>query len=215
MCWHRRSSGTSRYSSTPSPNSAPPRSALDGAEVVIRAEATREPRDGDPAIAIEMLTSGTTGPAKRVPLGRRQLEASLAAALRHNNRPEVTDKPPLTGAVAMVTLPIVHIGGLWALLQSLVAAPPDRDAGAVLAARVARTRSRNTSRSWPDCRRPRSARCSTPTSRERIWPACAPSTPVPRPSIRCWWTRSWSATAFRSSSPTARPSSQAPSPAGR
>lgn len=98
--------------------------SVDGAEVVIRAEATREPRDGDPAIAIEMLTSGTTGPAKRVPLGRRQLEASLAAALRHNNRPEVTDKPPLTGAVGMVTLPIVHIGGLWALLQSLVAARP-------------------------------------------------------------------------------------------
>jgi acyl-CoA synthetase (AMP-forming)/AMP-acid ligase II len=101
-----------------------PAFSVDGCEVAIRAEATREPRDGDPAIAIEMLTSGTTGPAKRVPLGRRQLEASLAAALRHNNRPEATDKPPLTGAVGMVTLPIVHIGGLWALLQSLVAARP-------------------------------------------------------------------------------------------
>jgi long-chain acyl-CoA synthetase len=98
--------------------------SVDGTEVAIRAEATREPRVGDPAIAIEMLTSGTTGPAKRVPLGRRQLEASLAAALRHNNRPEATEKPPLTGAVGMVTLPIVHIGGLWALLQSLVAARP-------------------------------------------------------------------------------------------
>ncbi len=71
-----------------------------------------------------MLTSGTTGAAKRVPLRRAQLEASLAAALQHNNRPEATDKPPLTGAVGMVTLPIVHIGGLWALLQSLVAARP-------------------------------------------------------------------------------------------
>jgi acyl-CoA synthetase (AMP-forming)/AMP-acid ligase II len=98
--------------------------SVDGTEVAIRAEATREPRDGDPAIAIEMLTSGTTGPAKRVPLGRRQLEASLAAALRHNNRPEATDRPPWTGAVGMVTLPIVHIGGLWALLQSLLAARP-------------------------------------------------------------------------------------------
>jgi long-chain acyl-CoA synthetase len=98
--------------------------SVDGTEVAIRTKATREPREGDPAIAIEMLTSGTTGPAKRVPLGRRQLEASLTAALRHNNRPEATDKPPLTGAVGMVTLPIVHIGGLWALLQSLVAARP-------------------------------------------------------------------------------------------
>lgn len=98
--------------------------SVNGADVTTRTEATREPRSGDPAIAIEMLTSGTTGPAKRVPLGRRQLEASLSAALQHNNRPETRDKPPLTGAVGMVTLPIVHIGGLWALLQSLVAGRP-------------------------------------------------------------------------------------------
>jgi acyl-coenzyme A synthetase/AMP-(fatty) acid ligase len=71
-----------------------------------------------------MLTSGTTGPPKRVPLRRNQLEAALSAALEHNNRPEVRDKPPLTGAVGMVTLPIVHIGGLWSLLQALVAARP-------------------------------------------------------------------------------------------
>ena len=34
------------------------------------------------------------------------------------------DKPPCHGTVGMVTLPIVHIGGLWSLLQSLVAARP-------------------------------------------------------------------------------------------
>jgi long-chain acyl-CoA synthetase len=98
--------------------------SVDGTELIRRADATREPRTGDSAVAIEMLTSGTTGPAKRIPLGRRQLEVSLSAALRHNNRPEARDKPPLTGSVGMVTLPIVHIGGLWSLLQSLVAARP-------------------------------------------------------------------------------------------
>jgi acyl-CoA synthetase (AMP-forming)/AMP-acid ligase II len=98
--------------------------SVDGSDVVVRAAATRRPRAGDPAIAIEMLTSGTTGPAKRIPLGRKQLEVSLSAALRHNDRPQAPDKPPLAGAVGMVTLPIVHIGGLWALLQSLVAARP-------------------------------------------------------------------------------------------
>jgi acyl-CoA synthetase (AMP-forming)/AMP-acid ligase II len=98
--------------------------SVDGSEVVTRSAATRDARDGDAAIAIEMLTSGTTGPPKRVPLGRKQLEVSLSAALRHNDRPDVRDKPPLTGAVGMVTLPIVHIGGLWALLQALVAARP-------------------------------------------------------------------------------------------
>jgi len=98
--------------------------SVDGTDVTLRAEATRDPSPGDPAIAIEMLTSGTTGPAKRIPLRRSQLEAALSAALAHNDRPEVRDKPPLTGAVGMVTIPIVHIGGLWSLLQALVAARP-------------------------------------------------------------------------------------------
>lgn len=92
--------------------------------VLLHAKASRESRVGDAAVAIEMLTSGTTGPPKRIPLTRAQLEASLSAALRHNQRPEVRDRPPFTGAVGLVTLPIVHIGGLWALLQSLVAARP-------------------------------------------------------------------------------------------
>lgn len=98
--------------------------SVEGTAVVLRAKATREPRVGDAAVAIEMLTSGTTGPPKRIPLTRVQLEASLSAALRHNDRPEVRDKPPFTGTVGLVTIPIVHIGGLWALLQSLVAARP-------------------------------------------------------------------------------------------
>jgi long-chain acyl-CoA synthetase len=101
--------------------------SVDGSAVTVRAKTntkTREPHPGDPAVAIEMLTSGTTGPPKRIPLTRNQLESSLAAALQHNNRPEAGDKPPLTGAVGMVTIPIVHIGGLWSLLQALVAARP-------------------------------------------------------------------------------------------
>ncbi|MDT5051208.1 MAG: long-chain acyl-CoA synthetase [Mycobacterium sp.] len=98
--------------------------SVDGTEMALRAAATREPRGGNPAIAIEMLTSGTTGPAKRVPLGRKQIEVSLSSALQHNNRPQTRDKPPITGSVGMVTLPIVHIGGLFALLQSLAAGRP-------------------------------------------------------------------------------------------
>ncbi|MEZ0351996.1 class I adenylate-forming enzyme family protein [Mycobacterium sp. pR1184] len=96
----------------------------DGTYVTQRMTASRAPVAGDPAVAIEMLTSGTTGPAKRIPLRRSQLESALSAALEHNSRPEIRNKPPLTGAVGMVTLPIVHIGGLWSLLQALVAARP-------------------------------------------------------------------------------------------
>src|SRR6202012_2323728 len=97
---------------------------LDAGELAQQAWGTKEAVGGDPEVAIEMLTSGTTGVPKRIPWPRNQLEASLAAALRHNDRPDVRAKPPLTGTVGLVTLPIVHIGGLWSLLQSLVAAPP-------------------------------------------------------------------------------------------
>lgn len=94
--------------------------SVEGDALTLRASATKEARAGDPEVIIEMLTSGTTGPPKRIPLTRRQVEASLAAALRHNNRPSQRDKPPFTGSVAVVMLPIVHIGGLWGLLQALV-----------------------------------------------------------------------------------------------
>jgi acyl-CoA synthetase (AMP-forming)/AMP-acid ligase II len=98
--------------------------SLDEDELTMRARRTKDAEHGHPEVAIEMLTSGTTGAPKRILLTRAQLEASLASALRHNDRPEPSTKPPLTGTVGLVTLPIVHIGGLWSLLQSLVAARP-------------------------------------------------------------------------------------------
>ncbi len=79
---------------------------------------------GADGVAIELPTSGTTGPPKRIPLSRRQLEASLAAALQHTASERADLPPALTGRVALVTLPIVHIGGLWSLLQALVQARP-------------------------------------------------------------------------------------------
>lgn len=98
--------------------------SLDDGEIALHSRGTREAAGGDPAVAIEMLTSGTTGAPKRIPLTRAQLEASLASALQHNDRADARTKPPLSGTVGLVTLPIVHIGGLWSLLQSLVAARP-------------------------------------------------------------------------------------------
>src|ERR1700712_4370507 len=93
--------------------------SLDDDGLVVRARGTKEALIGDPTVAIEMLTSGTTGAPKRIPLTRAQLEASLASALQHNDRADARTKAPLSGTVGLVTLPIVHIGGLWSLLQSL------------------------------------------------------------------------------------------------
>ncbi|QLL09796.1 class I adenylate-forming enzyme family protein [Mycobacterium vicinigordonae] len=97
---------------------------LDEDAVVKRSESTETVPPQDSGVAVEMLTSGTTGTPKRIPLSRVQLESSLSAALRHNERPDSSRRMPLTGKAGLVVLPIVHIGGLWGLLQFLVTARP-------------------------------------------------------------------------------------------
>ncbi|MFW0786960.1 class I adenylate-forming enzyme family protein [Gordonia sp. CPCC 206044] len=79
-------------------------------------------RSADP-VAIEMFTSGTTGAPKRVPLTWRQIDAAMSAVHGHVGR-SGDPRLPLTGRVALVTLAIVHIGGMWAVLQALTEARP-------------------------------------------------------------------------------------------
>ncbi|MDL9938073.1 AMP-binding protein [Gordonia sp. ABSL1-1] len=74
-------------------------------------------------VAIEMFTSGTTGPPKRVPLTWRQLDAAMSAVHGHTGAAG-EPRAPLTGRVALVTLAIVHIGGMWGVLQALTEARP-------------------------------------------------------------------------------------------
>jgi acyl-coenzyme A synthetase/AMP-(fatty) acid ligase len=78
---------------------------------------------GPSDVAVEIFTSGTTGTPKRIPLTFRQLETALASALQHT-RGAVADRPLLSGRPGLVALPLVHISGLWGVLQSLVEARP-------------------------------------------------------------------------------------------
>src|SRR5882757_2272871 len=73
-----------------------------------------------PDVAVRMLTSGTTGPPKRIDLSYDMLAHSVMG-------PE-GDKPPapreLRRGVAIVNSPLVHIGGVFRVLQCVAEARP-------------------------------------------------------------------------------------------
>ncbi|MEV8544812.1 fatty acid--CoA ligase family protein [Streptomyces sp. NPDC051572] len=67
-----------------------------------------------PGVAVEMLTSGTTGPPKRVHLRIGQLDQALVSGGQ-------TPKPSrlLSESASLVATPLVHISGLWRALACL------------------------------------------------------------------------------------------------
>ena len=66
-------------------------------------------------VAVEMLTSGTTGPPKRVPLTYETLLRVLVGA-KHYERNADSDLR-LRSGVVIVNSPLVHLGGLFRVLQ--------------------------------------------------------------------------------------------------
>jgi len=68
-----------------------------------------------PAVAVEMLTSGTTGPPKRVPLSYETFLRVLVGA-KHYEKNRATDVR-LRSGVVIVNAPLVHLGGLFRVLQ--------------------------------------------------------------------------------------------------
>jgi acyl-CoA synthetase (AMP-forming)/AMP-acid ligase II len=77
-----------------------------------------------PGIAIEMLTSGTTGAPKRVQLGYAALEQSLLGSGEHYEKRSGDARPRLREGVAIVNAPLVHVGGLWRTLQCIADGRP-------------------------------------------------------------------------------------------
>jgi long-chain acyl-CoA synthetase len=65
-------------------------------------------------VVIEMLTSGTTGPPKRVRLGEAQFDESLTSG-GGVPRPGMR----LSKSVSIVANPMVHIGGMWNAIATL------------------------------------------------------------------------------------------------
>lgn len=68
-----------------------------------------------PGVAVRMLTSGTTGPPKRIELTYGTLERVLVDA-KHYERNKEADLR-LRSGVVIVNSPLVHLGGLFRILQ--------------------------------------------------------------------------------------------------
>jgi acyl-CoA synthetase (AMP-forming)/AMP-acid ligase II len=83
-------------------------------------EVAGEAPGGTPAgtsagVAVEMLTSGTTGPPKRVPLSYQTLSRVLSGAKHYEA--DRGARLRLRDGVAVVNAPLVHLGGLFRVLQ--------------------------------------------------------------------------------------------------
>ncbi len=74
-----------------------------------------------PAIAVEMLTSGTTGTPKRIPLPYRNLERALLSAASYEKGRRGEDAPRLRSGVQIVSAPMAHIAGVTAVMNNILA----------------------------------------------------------------------------------------------
>ena len=90
---------------------------LDDAAGPTRHGAGPDPR---PGVAVRMLTSGTTGPPKRIDLSYDMLARSVMGP-EPDRAPAPTE---LRRGVAIVNSPLVHIGGVFRVLQCVTDARP-------------------------------------------------------------------------------------------
>ncbi|WP_327098782.1 AMP-binding protein [Nocardia vinacea] len=74
----------------------------------------------EPGVAVRMLTSGTTGPPKRVDITYDMLARSVLGT--DPNRATPLSEP--RRGIAIVNAPLVHIGGIFRILQCVIEARP-------------------------------------------------------------------------------------------
>jgi acyl-CoA synthetase (AMP-forming)/AMP-acid ligase II len=92
---------------------------------ILPVEGASAPRDAgslrtSPGVLIEMLTSGTTGVPKRVPLLRSTFQTSFSSAAEAYERNRSADEPlKLRTGVRILTAPLSHISGISAGLMTL------------------------------------------------------------------------------------------------
>lgn len=94
----------------------------DGELVARRAASSGWTSPTKPGVAIQMLTSGTTGDPKRIDLTYRALEESLAASAHYETAGD--DAPRLRDGVRICWAPLVHISGIWGVIKNVVDGRP-------------------------------------------------------------------------------------------
>ncbi|GAC1579411.1 MAG: hypothetical protein NVS3B27_23330 [Novosphingobium sp.] len=94
---------------------------LDGVRVVPGHEKPSCAIATSPGVAIEMLTSGTTGAPKRIPLTRAAFDASFADFTRYEKGRALGEAPRLRSGVTMIANPLTHIGGIYGCIGALMA----------------------------------------------------------------------------------------------
>ena len=85
------------------------------------ASASRPPAPSPAApsgVAVRMLTSGTTGPPKRVDLGYEMFERVMQGAKHYESNQDAALR--LREGVVIVNAPLVHLGGLFRVLQAVL-----------------------------------------------------------------------------------------------
>ncbi|MDE2570835.1 MAG: AMP-binding protein [Sphingomonadales bacterium] len=96
-------------------------SRLEGARMLAGRDTPQCEIETSPGVAIEMLTSGTTGSPKRVPLTRDAFDASFAGFTRYERGRTYADEPQLHSGVTIVNNPLTHIGGIYGCIGALMA----------------------------------------------------------------------------------------------
>lgn len=92
-----------------------------GPHVIIEAgERSPTAQTHRPGVAVQMLTSGTTGTPKRVDLLARSLEHEIVSTSTYSSSNEMAE-PRLGSGCSIIWNPLLHIGGLRGLITNLVA----------------------------------------------------------------------------------------------
>lgn len=76
-------------------------------------------RREEPGVVVEMLSSGTTGKPKRIPLKRGAFNKSFVAALSYEKGRSEGDAAKLRPGTTILSNPMTHIGGLWGALTCI------------------------------------------------------------------------------------------------